>query len=135
VPHMIIYHYIPPERLTKSYFRRWCFWRGVSCGLIDRERRMPVVYLGGIPRYLYGQLARGLLGTVKGQLSRGRDLSRTFNDELSAWDAAGFFYGKHFFRTSGSQQPHKQSGQDTGTVELRGLNNHEAQQACSRSPE
>src|SRR5688572_6362038 len=53
IPGLIIYHYIPPERLLKSYFRRWCFWRGVSAGLIDRERRMPVVYFGGIPRYLY----------------------------------------------------------------------------------
>ena len=29
LPDLIIYHYIPPERLTKRYFRRWCFWRGV----------------------------------------------------------------------------------------------------------
>src|ERR1041384_2631550 len=59
VPDLIIYHFIPPERLTRSYFRRWCFWRGVSEGLIDRTRPAPVEHLAGIPRYLYRDALRG----------------------------------------------------------------------------
>ena len=105
VPDLIIYHYIPPERLLKGYFRRWCFWRGVSAGVIDRDRRMPVVYLGGIPRYLLGAATRGLRDVLAGLISnRRRQPSSAFSSELALWDAAGFFYGKHLYRTPGSRQ-------------------------------
>lgn len=102
VPGLIIYHYIPAERLTKSYFRRWCFWRGVSAGLMDRQRPMPVVYFAGIPRYLYGEAARGLLGVLTELLRKRERPARAFSRELDVWDAAGFFYGKHFYRPDGA---------------------------------
>jgi glycosyltransferase involved in cell wall biosynthesis len=98
LPELRIYHYVPPERLTKRYYRRWCFWRGVSCGLIDRQRRSAVAYLGGVPRWLYGRAARGLLSRAKMVLSRNQDPAQKFSDELAVWDFAGFFYGKHFYR-------------------------------------
>jgi len=98
IPDLIIYHHIPRERLTKSYFRRWCFWRGVSSGLIDRERRLPVAYLGGIPRYLYGEAARGALKILARLLGKRTASSEFFSSELATWDMAGFFYGKHFYR-------------------------------------
>ena len=104
VPDLIIYHYIPPERLMKGYFRRWCFWRGVSAGVIDREQRMPVVYLGGIPRFLFGAAARGLCEAFAGIVKRRSQSPRTFSGELALWDAAGFFYGKHFYRPPGSER-------------------------------
>src|SRR5256885_7288149 len=44
-PDLIIHHFIPPERLTKHYYRQRCFWRGVSCGVIDRERKSAAAYL------------------------------------------------------------------------------------------
>jgi glucosyl-dolichyl phosphate glucuronosyltransferase len=100
LPDLIIYHYIPPERLTKRYFRRWCFWRGVSSAVIDRERRLPVAYFGGVPRYLYGQAARGLVGMTRLALKAGNPAQR-FANELAVWDLAGFFYGKHFYRPAG----------------------------------
>ena len=99
LPDLIIHHYVPPERLTKRYFRRWCFWNGVSHGLIERERRTPVAYLLGVPRYLYGRAARGLLRVARGAFSR-KDRARNFSDELAVWDFAGFFYGKHFYRAA-----------------------------------
>jgi glycosyltransferase involved in cell wall biosynthesis len=98
LPRLIIYHYIPPERLTKRYFRRWCFWRGVSSAAMDRQRRSPVAYLAGVPRYLYGEAARGLLSMVKFAVGRHKDPERSFSSELAFWDLAGFFYGKHFYR-------------------------------------
>ncbi|MFY9553258.1 MAG: glycosyltransferase [Blastocatellia bacterium] len=105
VPALIIYHYVPPERLLKGYFRKWCFWRGVSAGVIDRERQMPVVYFGGIPRYLYGDVVRGLRTVVAGMIKPPSDPSHVFNSELSVWDAVGFFYGKHFYAAPGSGPP------------------------------
>jgi glycosyltransferase involved in cell wall biosynthesis len=98
IPGLVIYHYIPPERLTKRYYRRWCFWRGVSLATIDRGRRSPVAYLGGVPRYLYGRAARGLLKLARGAF--GSDPAENFSHELAVWDFAGFFYGKHFYRAA-----------------------------------
>lgn len=96
VPHLKIFHHIPAERLTKSYFRRWCFWRGVSSGVLDRDRRAEVAYLFGVPRYLYGAAVRGMLSNVASVLSR-KHPSHRFTNELASWDLAGFFYGKHFY--------------------------------------
>lgn len=102
-PDLRILHYVPPERLTKSYFRRWCFWRGVSRGIIDRGGREPVAYLAGVPRFLYGRAARGAARRLKGLVRRGGyGPARSFSDELAAWDLAGFFYGKHFYKAAGA---------------------------------
>jgi glycosyltransferase involved in cell wall biosynthesis len=120
VPDLIIYHYIPRERLAKSYFRRWCFWRGVSSGLIDRERRMPVAYLGGIPRFLYGEAARGLLKILARAFGKRAEASQIFSSELAIWDMAGFFYGKHFYKP-----PKYPLSETTEIVEP------DAQQTCS----
>jgi hypothetical protein len=97
-PDLIIFHFVPPERLTKKYFRRWCFWNGVSLGVIDRQRPAQVKYLAGVPRWLYGKAARSVFEMGRGALRAGRDPSHLFTHELSVWDLAGFFYGKHFHK-------------------------------------
>jgi len=98
-PDLIIYHYIPAERLTKRYYRRWCFWHGVSLGVFDgKDQRLPGIYLAGVPRWFYGRAARGLLCKVRDTFSTKKDPARSFSDELAIWDLAGFFYGKHFFK-------------------------------------
>jgi len=102
VPDLIIYHHIPAERMTRSYFRRWCFWRGVSCGLIDRERSMSVAYVLGVPRFVFGQAARGLAGNISARLRLRGGTSSAFGHELSIWDAVGFFFGKHFYKRNNS---------------------------------
>lgn len=96
-PDLIIHHYVPPERLTKRYFRRWCFWRGVSQGVLDRRRPSAVPYLLGVPRYMIGLAIRGTLDTLPALFGR-RPPARTFENELAWWDLAGFFYGKHLYR-------------------------------------
>ena len=96
LPHLKIFHHIPAERLTKSYFRRWCFWRGVSSGVLDRQQPADVRYLFGVPRYLYGAAARGMFSNVASVFSS-TDASYRFTNELASWDLAGFFYGKHFY--------------------------------------
>jgi glycosyltransferase involved in cell wall biosynthesis len=100
LPDLIIYHHIPKERLTKKYFRKWCFWRGVSRGLIDREAPSAVAYLAGIPRWMCGKAVRGVVGKVKTGLGRRIEPARNFSNELAVWDLAGFFYGRHFYRSS-----------------------------------
>jgi glycosyltransferase involved in cell wall biosynthesis len=96
LPDLKIYHLIPALRMTKGYYRRWSFWRGVSCGVLDRTQRQSVPYFCGVPRYLFGAASRGLLRWTMAPLRRGAE-SQTFSQELAIWDLAGFFYGKHFY--------------------------------------
>jgi glycosyltransferase involved in cell wall biosynthesis len=100
VPDLIIYHYIHPDRLTKRYFRRWHFWRGVSSGVLDRRKPQPTPYLLGVPRYLCGSAARGFVRMLPRLAGRSKDPAERFGNELKVFDLAGFFYGKHFYRAS-----------------------------------
>lgn len=96
-PDLIIHHYVPPERLTKRYFRRWCFWRGVSLAVLDRRWPLPVRYVLGVPRYVVGVAVRAAIDMVPALLGR-REPARIFTNELAWWDLAGFAYGKHCHR-------------------------------------
>ncbi len=97
VPDLMIYHYIPLDRLTRKYHRRWCYWRGVSQGISDKESKEPVAYTFGIPRYKFGRALKGLL-SLPAHLLSSRTAGQAFADELASWDLFGFIYGKHFIR-------------------------------------
>ena len=109
VPDLVIYHHVPVSRLQKRYFRRWCFWRGVSLGVMDRDRPKPVPYFAGVPRYTVGRAARGALKGAAGLLGIGpaTDRASRFEQELAWWDLAGFFWGKHFHRSAPSAPARK----------------------------
>jgi hypothetical protein len=96
LPDLRIYHHVTPDRLTKSYFRRWCFWRGVSLGLLDRTRRLPCPYLFGIPRWHYRKAFHGLLSTTANLVVKPKDPANAFAAELGIWDWLGLLYGRHF---------------------------------------
>ena len=96
VPELVIYHHVPPERLSRRYHRRWCFWRGVSLGVVDREQHEPTAYSLGVPRYRIGRAVKALTQLPAAVLS-GRS-SAAFDAELALWDLAGFIHGKHFVR-------------------------------------
>ena len=92
-PGLVIRHYVPPERLTRAYHRRWVFWHGVSAGVMDRLRPpQRIAYVAGVPRYMIGDLARGVARVLRGG---GR---RWFSEELRLRDFAGFLYGKFLYR-------------------------------------
>jgi len=95
LPQLIVHHFIPRERLTKKYHRSWCFWQSVSSAVLDRIRPKPVAYVWGVPRYFYGRALRGMLRLAN---LRNREPAKRFSHELSLWELAGFFYGKHFYR-------------------------------------
>lgn len=93
VPEMTVEHIIPAERLTKSYFRRWFYWRGISrARLYERSgldmeapeqttldfARVPHVF--GTPRYLYGKAGRALGRWISATLRR--DSVTAFEQEL-----------------------------------------------------
>ena len=97
VPDLIIHHYIPADRLTRHYHRRWCYWRGVSLGVSDRDSKANVRYMFGVPRYTIGRALRGL-ASIPRHMFITREAGQVFADELALWDLLGFIYGKHFIR-------------------------------------
>ena len=96
LPSLVIYHHVLAHRVSPQYYRRWCFWRGVSRGLMDRRHPLPVPYLAGVPRFLYGRAARGFFNLLQ-RCARRKSESGTFADELAMWDLAGYFYGRHIY--------------------------------------
>jgi glycosyltransferase involved in cell wall biosynthesis len=100
-PGMVVHHVIPAARLTKQYFRRWYYWRGVSRALLfaqsglDPETpqrttldfaRVPRIF--GVPRYLYRK-ALVTMGRWLRDLLR-RDTVASFERELWLCFFAGF---------------------------------------------
>jgi glycosyltransferase involved in cell wall biosynthesis len=96
LPSLVIFHHVSVERLSPEYYRRWCFWRGVSRGLMDRRHPLPVPYLAGVPRFLYGRAARGLINLAAHQLER-KPGPAPLGDELRVWDLAGYWWGRHIY--------------------------------------
>jgi glycosyltransferase involved in cell wall biosynthesis len=99
LPSLKIYHHVTLDRLTKSYFRRWCFWRGVSLGLLDRTRRLPCPYFLGIPRWHYKKAFQGMVSAVTHLVVKPKNPAQAFAAELGFWDCVGLLYGRHFRRS------------------------------------
>jgi glucosyl-dolichyl phosphate glucuronosyltransferase len=99
-PDVVVQHVIHADRLTKRYFRRWFYWRGISRALMYQQRgldmenpqrktfdfaRMP--HIAGIPRYLYRTAAAALAQVIAARV-RGNE-TRAFEQELLLWMYAG----------------------------------------------
>ena len=100
IPDMSIRHVIPASRLTKAYFRRWFYWRGVSrarlyerAGLdMESPEQTPldssrVPHVLGVPRYMFRTAASHAIAWVRETLRR-RPVS-AFECELSLCFYAG----------------------------------------------
>jgi hypothetical protein len=65
-PSMALRHHVPAERLTRRYFRRWWFWKGVSRARVDAMHGRTelgldlhtVPHVARVPRYVWGQIPR-----------------------------------------------------------------------------
>jgi glycosyltransferase involved in cell wall biosynthesis len=100
VPEMIVDHIIPADRLTKRYFRRWFYWRGISRALLyeriglDLENpeestvdRSKVAHILGVPRYMFRRAAATAKQWFAATL-RGR-AAEAFEHETWLWFFAG----------------------------------------------
>jgi glycosyltransferase involved in cell wall biosynthesis len=73
VPAASVRHHVPAIRLTRDYFLRWWYWKGVSKALLEQRhpktdtgvdlRRVPTV--AGVPRFLFGSAVRDLAALVR----------------------------------------------------------------------
>jgi glycosyltransferase involved in cell wall biosynthesis len=80
VPAMEVHHHVPAGRLTKQYFRRWWYWKGVSRARVDLLHRRTelgldlrlVPHVARVPRFVWGLLPRSAIGWVMAAASRDR---------------------------------------------------------------
>jgi cellulose synthase/poly-beta-1,6-N-acetylglucosamine synthase-like glycosyltransferase len=59
-PAIVVRHFVPASRLTRTYFRRWFFWHGKTRALMLDDLypaldMSQVPHIAGIPRFLYRQ--------------------------------------------------------------------------------
>lgn len=96
-PALIIYHFIPKSRMTRSYHMRWAFWSGASNGVrLQWLPQEPVPMLLGLPRYRYSQACVGLLRFMRFALSFApKARSRSFSGLMDAIYLCGTLYGRH----------------------------------------
>jgi glucosyl-dolichyl phosphate glucuronosyltransferase len=100
VPDVVVRHLIPRDRLTKRYFRRWFYWRGISRAMLyaqsglDMEKpeapaldARQVRHVAGVPRYLFRTAAGALKDAIRALLKR--DYPTSFERELWLWMFAG----------------------------------------------
>jgi glycosyltransferase involved in cell wall biosynthesis len=96
VPGMQVHHHIPSSRLTRRYFRRWWFGKGVSRSAL--ERMQPITEMGidlratphvlGVPRYMFGTALRDGAGWMLNAV-RGR-AAEAFRHEMMLAFFAGY---------------------------------------------
>jgi len=73
-------HLVPPERLTKPFFRRRAYWQGRTEAVFSRRRGVA------------GQLLKDVLKA--GWLYAAQDRRRAFEHELAAWKGLGYLVGR-----------------------------------------
>jgi glucosyl-dolichyl phosphate glucuronosyltransferase len=96
VPKMEVRHHVPEARLTKQYFRRWWYWKGVSRARVDAMHQRTelgldlrsVPYLAQVPRFIWGLFPRSIVGWMRAILCR-RPLDATREQMRFAY-AAGY---------------------------------------------
>jgi glycosyltransferase involved in cell wall biosynthesis len=106
VPEMALEHYVPAVRVTRSYFRRWWFWKGISQARLHRLHGETELGLDlravrrwrGVPLFILRGLLTDILAAVR-SLVRGRSVQAAEHEMM-------FWYGVGYVReTLGSPSP------------------------------
>jgi hypothetical protein len=118
IPEMTVEHIIPASRLTKRYFRRWFYWRGISRARLYEKAGLDmesperttldfrtVPHVLGVPRYLYRKAIEETIASLRRTL--GRDPVAAFEHELWVWFFAGILRERAIrtSRTSRTSEP------------------------------
>ena len=93
IPDLVVQHLIPADRLTKRYFRRWFYWRGISRAMLYAETGLDmekpeqttldfsaVPHIAGVPRYMFRSAAKALKDAIVAAIAG--DSITSFDREL-----------------------------------------------------
>ncbi|MCP9493828.1 MAG: glycosyltransferase [Pyrinomonadaceae bacterium MAG19_C2-C3] len=123
VPGLIIYHFVPATRLTKKYYRSWCFWCAVSLAMLERERgkKQSLRYIFNVPRWMFKSATNGMITVAASRLMLKRDEAQAFSNELNVWYFTGFFYGANFYKPQITTQLPAESQSLTVATKIQSL--------------
>jgi cellulose synthase/poly-beta-1,6-N-acetylglucosamine synthase-like glycosyltransferase len=79
-PTALVHHFVPRERLERSYFRRWLYQNGKDVSRLEATHASNVRRLLRVPRYLWRQAAADAVSMVKAGVAgdcRGRFAAST----------------------------------------------------------
>lgn len=94
IPQLVVYHFVPEFRVSKSYYRQWCFAAGASAQLMDAEYKpIPDTKLWGVPRWMYRSAVKNAFKRIGAALARRETESLAFENPILVF--AGFFYAKN----------------------------------------
>ena len=97
-PKLVVRHYVPKYRVSKNYYRQWCFGAGASWYLMDiYYKPFAGARVFGVPRWMYKTALVNLLARIKSTLFRRE--KEVLKHEKSILVFAGFFYAKNIERT------------------------------------
>lgn len=111
VPQMLLHHHVPATRLTKEYFRRWWFWKGVARARVDAMHQRTelgldltqVPYLARVPRFIWGLLPRALLHWLRA--FAGRDRRTAVKHEMECAYVLGYIRACWTRRAAQPEEP------------------------------
>ncbi len=79
-PKAVVRHFVPRERLERSYFRRWLYQNGQDVSRLEAAHPHSVRRILGVPRYLWRQAAADAVSILKAGVAgdrRGRFTAAT----------------------------------------------------------
>jgi glucosyl-dolichyl phosphate glucuronosyltransferase len=83
LPHLVLYHKVPEERVRRSHFRRWHLGHGRSKAMErDPELERGRGHFLGVPLHLYRAAGRDLAGWVSSLVRGDRTAAIKFEDRL-----------------------------------------------------
>jgi glucosyl-dolichyl phosphate glucuronosyltransferase len=97
VPAMVVDHHVPARRLTKGYFRRWWYGKGLSRAALERIQPLTelgvdltkVRHLANVPRFMFRTALTDATGWVACALRM--DEEERFRHEMMLCYFAGYF--------------------------------------------
>ena len=99
-PDFRVEHHVPAARLTKPYFRRWWYGKGLSKASLELHqpltelgldlRREP--HIGSVPRFIVGDAIRDATAYMRALV--GGNEARRFRHEMMLAYAAGYIAGR-----------------------------------------
>lgn len=108
-PRLVIYHFVPDYRLTRTYLRQWCFGNGASQNLVDLYHKpFDGTRLFGVPRFMYREALASLRKTFAANLRGRRETA--FAEERDFWIFWGYFYARNI-QNSRLESPFKFVGE------------------------
>ena len=128
VPQMQVHHHIPAKRLTRAYFRKWWFGKGVSRAAL--ERMQPITELGidlrqtphllGVPRFMYRSVVHDASSAAIERLLRRPEQS--FRLQMMVAYFAGYAWARWRERRAGTSpaQRLRSNAQRTSNVVTTG---------------